>query len=158
MADADERDAAPRGRAPEAAGEVVNRAYLGVVEKDPDSAWGMWFPDMPGCFPATDEFDELPRAAAELLREHVEALERHGITVPEPRSITEVMADKEVRRSLKAGATTMLVPLLADPGRTVRVNVTVDRGLLEQIDEAADMRGLTRSAFLAQAAREKIAG
>jgi predicted RNase H-like HicB family nuclease len=137
---------------------MAMKYYLGVVDKDPDSAYGIWFPDMPGCFPATDEFDELPRAAAELLREHVEALERHGIAIPEPRSIADVMADKEVRRSLKAGATTMLVPLLADPGRTVRVNVTVDRGLLEQIDEAADARGLTRSAFLAQAAREKIAG
>ena len=42
--------------------------------------------------------------------------------------------------------------------RTVRVNVTVERGLLDQIDEAATARGLTRSAFLAQAAREKIAG
>jgi hypothetical protein len=68
------------------------------------------------------------------------------------------MADKEVRRSLKSGATTMLVPLLADPGRTVRVNMTVERGLLDQIDEAAEARGLTRSAFLAQAAREKIVG
>ena len=85
------------------------RTYLGIVENDAGSAWGMWFPDMPGCFPATDEFDELPRAAAELLREHVEALERHGIAIPEPRSIADVMADKEVRRSLKAGASTMLV-------------------------------------------------
>jgi len=40
----------------------------------------------------------------------------------------------------------------------VRVNVTVERGLLNQIDEAAGARGLTRSAFLAQAAREKITG
>ena len=85
------------------------RIYLGVVEKDPDSAWGMWFPDMPGCFPAVDDFDDLPRAAAELLREHVDALKRYGIAIPGPRSITEAMADKEVRRSLKAGATTMLV-------------------------------------------------
>jgi predicted RNase H-like HicB family nuclease len=89
----------------------VSTGYLGVVEKDADSAYGIWFPDMPGCFPATDEFEDLPRAAAELLREHVEALERHGIAVPEPRPIAELMADKEVRRSLKAGATTMLVPL-----------------------------------------------
>ena len=69
----------------------------------------MWFPDMPGCFPAVDDLEDLPRAAVELLREHVEALERHGIAIPEPRSIAEVMADKEVRRSLKAGATTMLI-------------------------------------------------
>jgi predicted RNase H-like HicB family nuclease len=137
---------------------MATKYYLGIVEKDPDSAFGMWFPDMPGCFPAADEFDDLPRVAAELLRQHVEALESNGRDVPDPRPIAEVMADKEARRSLKAGATTMLVPLFADPGRTVRVNVTVDRGLLEQIDEAADARGLTRSAFLAQAAREKIAG
>ena len=87
----------------------MSRTYLGIVEKDPDSAWGMWFPDMPGCFPAVDDCDDLPRAAAELLREHVDALERHGIAIPGPRSIPEAMADKEVRRSLKAGATTMLV-------------------------------------------------
>ncbi len=132
--------------------------YLGVVDKDADSAFGMWFPDMPGCFPAADTFEDLPRIAAEMLRMHVEALESNGRMVPLPRDIAMVMADREVRRSLKVGATTMLVPLLADPGRTVRVNVTVDRGLLEQIDEAAEARGLTRSAFLAQAAREKIAG
>jgi predicted RNase H-like HicB family nuclease len=117
----------------------------------------MWFPDMPGCFPATDEFDDLPRAATELLRQHVGAIESHGRPVPAPSPMMDVMADKDVRRAIKAGATTMLVPLLADPGRTVRVNITVERGLLEQIDEAAETRGLTRSAFLAQAAREKIA-
>lgn len=132
--------------------------YLGVIEKDADSAYGMWFPDMPGCFPAADDFNDLPRVAAELLRQHVEALESNGRVVPTPRAVEEVTNDRDVRKALRGGATTMLVPLLADPGRTVRVNVTVERGLLDQIDEAADARGLTRSAFLAQAAREKIAG
>ena len=45
---------------------MTTKNYLGVVEKDPDSAYGMWFPDMPGCFPAADEFDDLPRIAAEI--------------------------------------------------------------------------------------------
>ncbi len=137
---------------------MATKYYLGIVEKDADSTWGMWFPDMPGCFPAADDFDDLPRVAAEVLRQHVEALESNGRAVPAPRPHTEAMNDRDVRRALKAGATTMLVPLLADPGRTVRVNVTVERGLLSQIDEAAEARGLTRSGFLAQAAREKIAG
>lgn len=135
---------------------MTTKYYLGVVEKDADSAYGMWFPDMPGCFPAADAFDDLPRAAAEVLRQHVEALESNGRVVLAPRSMADVMSDRDVRRAIKSGATTMLIPLLADPGRTVRVNVTVERGLLDQIDEAADARGLTRSAFLAQAAREKI--
>src|SRR3990172_3234776 len=135
---------------------MATKYYLGIVEKDADSAYGMWFPDMPGCFPAADELDDLPRVAAEALRQHVEALESNGRAVPEPRPLAEAMGDKDVRKALRTGATTMLVPLLADPGRTVRVNVTVERGLLDQIDEAAGARGLTRSAFLAQAAREKI--
>jgi predicted RNase H-like HicB family nuclease len=137
---------------------MATKYYLGIVEKDGDSAWGMSFPDMPGCFPAADEFDGLPSVAADMLRQHVEALESNGRAVPVPRPLAETMNDPDVRRALKSGATTMLVPLLADPGRTVRVNVTVERGLLEQIDEAAEARGLTRSGFLAQAAREKIAG
>jgi predicted RNase H-like HicB family nuclease len=135
---------------------MATKYYLGIVEKDVNSAFGIWFPDMPGCFPAADEFDDLPRVAAEILRQHVEALESNGRPVPAPRSIAEVMAGKDARKALRGGATTMLIPLLADPGRTVRVNVTVERGLLDQIDEAAEARGLTRSAFLAQAAREKI--
>ena len=85
-------------------------------------------------------------------------MESNGRAVPEPRPLAQAIADRDVKRALRAGATTMLVPLLADPGRTVRVNVTVERGLLDQIDEAAEVRGLTRSAYLAQAAREKIAG
>lgn len=89
---------------------MATKYYLGIVEKDPDSAFGMWFPDMPGCFPATDEFDELPRAAAELLRMHVEVMDKYGLAVPEPRPATKVIADRDVRRSLKSGATTMLVP------------------------------------------------
>jgi predicted RNase H-like HicB family nuclease len=136
---------------------MTTKHYLGVVENDADSAYGVWFPDVPGCLPAADELGDLPRAAAEALRQHIEGLESNGRAVPIPRPLAEVMADKDVRKALRAGATTMLVPLLADPGRTVRVNVTVERGLLEQIDEAAEARGLTRSAFLAQAAREKIA-
>ena len=57
---------------------MATKYYLGIVEKDADSAWGMWFPDMPGCFPAADDFDDLPRVAAEMLRQHVEALESNG--------------------------------------------------------------------------------
>jgi predicted RNase H-like HicB family nuclease len=137
---------------------MSTKYYLGMIEKEADSAFGIWFPDMPGCLPASDAFDDLPRIAAIMLRQHVEALQSNGRPVPAPRHLDEVMADEEVREALRRGVMTLLVPLLADPGRTVRINMTIERGLLEQIDAAAEMRGLSRSAFLAQAAREKIAG
>jgi hypothetical protein len=58
---------------------------------------------------------------------------------------------------IETGAVLVAVPLLLDNGRTVHANLSLDAGLLDAIDEAAGKRGLTRSAFLATAAREKIA-
>jgi metal-responsive CopG/Arc/MetJ family transcriptional regulator len=43
-----------------------------------------------------------------------------------------------------------------DAGRPVKANLSLDAGLLNAIDKAAARHGLTRSAFLASAAREKI--
>ena len=88
---------------------MTTRLYLGIVEKDPDSAYGIWFPDMPGCFPAADELDDLPPIAAELLRQHIAALEGNGRVVPSPRPTSDVMNDGTVRQAVRAGATTILV-------------------------------------------------
>jgi predicted RNase H-like HicB family nuclease len=134
------------------------KQYIAVVEKDPDSAFGVWFPDVEGCFSAGDTLDEASSNAAAALRQHVEALESAGRPVPTARPTDEVMRDKDVRKSVSKGAILFAVPLLSDAGRTVRINVSLDKGLVEQIDTAASKRGLTRSAFLAQAAREKITG
>ena len=54
------------------------------------------------------------------------------------------------------GESAVMIPLLLDSGRTVRANVSLDAALLDAIDAAANERGLSRSAFLASAAREKI--
>ena len=45
-----------------------------------------------------------------------------------------------------------------DGGRSRRINVTMEAWLLEAVDGAAKVRGLTRSAFIASAARDKIYG
>jgi predicted RNase H-like HicB family nuclease len=132
--------------------------YVAVIEKEPDSAFGVWFPDVEGCFSAGDTLEEAIANAAVALRQHVEALESAGRKLPTARAVDRVLRDKDVKASVNAGAVLFAVPLLADAGRTVRINISLDKALVDQIDEAASMRGLTRSAFIAQAAREKIAG
>ena len=132
--------------------------YVAITEKEPGSAFGIWFPDVEGCFPAGDTMAQASANAAAALRQHVEALESAGRPVPPARSLDDVLNDDDVRASLGTGALLLAVPLLSDAGRTVRVNVSLDKGLVDQIDDAAAARGLTRSAFLAQAAREKISG
>ena len=132
--------------------------YVAVIEKESDSAFGVWFPDMEGCFSAGDSLDEAVTHAAAALRQHVEAMESAGRPVPPARDVDAVLRDKDVKAALKSAALLFAVPLLADAGRTVRINVSLDKALVDQIDEAALARGLTRSAFIAQATREKIAG
>ena len=135
----------------------MSMRYVAVVEKETDSAFGVWFPDVEGCFSAGETLEEAVANAAAALRQHTEALESAGRRMPAPRNVDDVvLGDKDVKASLKRGAVLFAVPLLADAGRTVRINISLDKSLVDQIDIAASARGLTRSAFIAQAAREKI--
>jgi predicted RNase H-like HicB family nuclease len=132
--------------------------YVAVIEKEPASAFGVWFPDVEGCFSAGDTLEQATANAAAALRQHMEALQSAGRPMPPARNVDTVLKDEDVGESIAAGAVLFAVPLLADAGRTVRINISLDKALVDQIDDAAEKRGLTRSAFLSQAAREKIAG
>ena len=90
--------------------------------------------------------------AAEALRDVVAHKRDGGFPVPKASSLTDILASGE----LGEGESAVMIPLLVDSARTVRANVSFDAGLLEAIDSAAKERGLTRSAFLASAARGKI--
>lgn len=124
---------------------------VGIID-GANSAWGVRFPDLDGCVGMGATPDEAVANAAEALRDAVAHKIGGGFALPKMRSLREILASGEVAD----GETTVLVPLLLDAGRSVRANVTFDAGLLEAIDAAAKSRGLTRSAFLASAAREKI--
>ncbi len=50
----------------------------------------------------------------------------------------------------------VFVPVVIESGRPLRAALSLDSGLLAAIDEEAEAIGLTRSAFLASAARDKI--
>lgn len=129
--------------------------YIAFIHKDPDSIYGVSFPDMPGCISAGDTIDEAVRSAVEALSGQVRMLEADGEPVPPPRDFDAIMSDPDLAGD-REGAMTTVIPLVRDRGSTVRVNVSFDLGLLEAIDAVAKDRGQTRSAFLASAARREI--
>lgn len=125
--------------------------YYAVVHKDDDSAFGVSFPDLPGCFSAADtEADVLSNAceALDLWFEDAEDVE--------PRSVDQIR--EIVKDDLATGAFLMAVPRVSAEGKLARINVSMDRGMVAAIDSAAALRKLTRSAFLAEAARNEIQG
>jgi len=129
------------------------RYYIGVVHQDGDSAYGVHFPDVPGCFSAADEMDDLLTNASEALSLHLE-----DTPLPYPRTLDAVRLDEDVKRDLAEGAFLLAVPFIQLSGRTTKANITMDAGLLAAIDHTAKERGLTRSAFLADLARREISG
>nr|WP_295463317.1 type II toxin-antitoxin system HicB family antitoxin [Mesorhizobium sp.] len=127
------------------------KQFLAIVEKDEESAFGVSFPDIPGCFSAADE-------EADILANAIEALElwAEDMKVPEPSPHGAIVSHADVAEALKAGSYLISVPLIEKDTAVVRANLTFERGMLRAIDETAKSRGLTRSAFLADAARRAI--
>ena len=73
------------------------RHYIAIVEDaGPNTAIGVWFPDLPGCVSAGDDIDEALRNAPEALELYLEQVEQDGRPVPKPRTLTELKADPTV--------------------------------------------------------------
>ncbi len=125
--------------------------YIALIRKDPDSDFGVDFPDFPGCVTAGSTLDEARAMAEEALRFHVDGMLEDEESLPEPQSLEAIMADPA-----NLGAVAFLVNLPESPSRTVRINVTLPEPTLRRIDDWAKSQGLSRSAFLAEAALESI--
>ena len=127
------------------------RPFIALIHKDPDSDYGVSFPDLPGCITAGSTLDEARAMAAEALSLHLEGLVADGEAVPEPSSLEDIMSDTENRDG---------VAILVDPpksaAKSVRLNITLADDLVELIDRHAEAHGLTRSGFLARAARREL--
>lgn len=117
--------------------------YLGVVELG-EKGFGVFFPDIPGCVSAGDSLFEAMENGEQALAAHIELLAQEGEEVPEPSREVSVCGDIEVASYFLAH-----VEL---PGKSVRLNITMDEGLVARIDRVAR----NRSAFLAEAARERL--
>lgn len=129
--------------------------YIAVIDGHA-GAYGAAFPDCPGCTAMGETVDETIRNAGEALREWIADRLSAGETAPEPRTADTILADPEEAMAVGEAFTLASVPVLLDAGRSVRVNLSLDAGILAMIDRAARERGVTRSAFLVSAAREKI--
>lgn len=127
------------------------KSFIALVHKDADSAYGISFPDIPGCFSAADDHSDLVANAAEALDLWFE-----DEAAVEPRDIDAIRND--VADDLRGGAFLVAIPYVRRTTRQRRVNVSFDTGTLDAIDAAAQQMRLTRSAFLAMAAEHEIKG
>jgi len=129
--------------------------YVAFVHKDPDSIYGVSFPDFPGCVAAEETMEAVLASGTEALAFHVRSMETDGDPIPEPTPLDEVKSDPKWAEE-REGVTYALISLVRDLGSTTRVNVSLDLGLLKALDAEAKRRKQTRSAFIASAVRKEL--
>lgn len=129
------------------------RYFIAVIEQDEGSAYGLSFPDLPGCFAAADDWNGISAAATE-------ALDVWFDDMPdiEPATLDDIRKRPDVAEAVATGAVLMPVPYIPADTALERVNISMERGLLRAIDETAKARKMTRSSFLASAARREMIG
>jgi predicted RNase H-like HicB family nuclease len=121
--------------------------YIAYLHKTRKSDYGVSFPDFPSCITAGRTLEEARRMAAEALAFHVEGVLEDGETLPEPSTLDSLVRDPALK-----DAVAFLVPLDDNAGKAVRINITARQKQIEEIDRRARAAGLSRSAYIVQAA------
>jgi predicted RNase H-like HicB family nuclease len=125
------------------------RYYPAVLERAPDG-FGVTFPDFAGCVSHGDTTEDAAAQAEAALSLHLRGMIQDGDPIPEPTPLEQVERDPEVEEFARILVRAEL------PGRAVRVNISMEEGLLASIDNGAQQLGKSRSSFLADAARAAL--
>jgi predicted RNase H-like HicB family nuclease len=124
--------------------------YFPAITEKAKKGFGVFFPDLPGCTSYGKTMEETARNAEEALRGHLLLMIEDGDAIPRQRPLDKIEHDPDVEEEGR-------ILVRADlPGKAVRLNISLDEGLVEAIDATAHLRGMTRSGFLAEAAKQAI--
>jgi predicted RNase H-like HicB family nuclease len=130
--------------------------YTALIDGE-KGAYGVSFPDLPGCVAMGSTVDDALMAAAEALREFDADAATAGAKLTAPRAPEHWFADEEVAAALRQGASLASVPLVRATARSAKANLSINAGVLAAIDAEAHRRGLTRSALVEAMARHSLA-
>lgn len=129
--------------------------YLALIDGS-EGAYGVTFPDLPGCVAMGTTLDEAMIFASEALGDWINTVEANGHEVPTPRDGGALRADPEVIQAFTEGAILSAVTVVRSTGKPVRANLSLDGGVVTAIDAAAHRRGVTRSAMVEIIARQQL--
>lgn len=117
--------------------------------------FGVSFPDFPGCISGGETAEQAILRGTEALTFHVGGMIEDGEKLPILRTLGELESDADFRK-YREGAVLALVPFEL-PGKSVRINISMDENLLSSVDQSAEATGESRSGWLASAARRRLA-
>lgn len=122
--------------------------FVGIIHKDDKSDFGVSFPDFPGCFSAGSSMQEAKNMAASALQSHIDLCTELNQPIP----YAAMSLDAAAQHQAAKNAAAFITVNARLPGRTRRINISLDENIIRQIDNVST----NRSAFLASAALERL--
>lgn len=119
--------------------------YPAIIERAA-GGYSVFFPDLPGCVSAGQTVQQAVLNAEEALAGHLLVAAKHGDAIGEPSTLDALAADPDVDEVAR------ILVRAERPGKSVRLNITLDEALVAAIDQVAP----NRSGFLADAARREL--
>ena len=126
---------------------MTTLVFVAQARTAPAGGYSASFPDLPGLAVEGADIAALVVAAREAVLKELQRLADDGHDWPKPTALEAVAAEAGV------------IPFLVDVSvadTPVRVNISIGERLLKRIDQAAETRGMSRSGFIAAAARTAL--
>src|SRR5271167_4124966 len=103
--------------------KVIMKRYFALLDGE-RGAYGVAFPDCPGCTAMGADENEAYLNAVDALGEWMHDARLAG-AAPEPRSIEVLRNDAEVQAAIAEGAIFLSAPLVIEDGRAVKANISL---------------------------------
>lgn len=128
---------------------------IAIALGDEKHAHGVFVPDIPGCFSAADEFQDVYANTIEAITGHIELLVEDGEEIPQPSDIRTLQENPEYEGMIWGVVDVDLSHLL---GKSEKINITLPSRLIRRIDAfvAEYPQYKSRSGFLAKVATDRI--
>jgi predicted RNase H-like HicB family nuclease len=132
--------------------------YIAAFVPEEDGQYSVYFPDVAGAYTCGATLEEAYDMAEDVLKVVLQEMAAANKLIPAPGNIETAMRQTRAQRegdglSLPAaGVLYQFVPAPSLEMTPVRINISLPKSVLTEVDRKAAAAGMTRSGFLAAAA------
>lgn len=126
---------------------MTTLVFVALARSASTGGYAADFPDLPGLTVEGADIADLVVSAREAVQKELQRLTDEGLDWPKPAALDAFQP--------QAGVVPFIVDVAVED-TPVRVNISIGERLLKRIDQAAETRGMSRSGFIASAARTAL--
>lgn len=137
---------------------MKNFYIAGIVREDDGSGYSVYFPDVPNVCAGGRTVPEAIENASDGLYVALRGMAEDRLEIPSPSDMETVRKKVREERALDnlpypEDTIYQYIPAPEVSMIPVRISITMEKGILEETDRKAKLAGMTRSGFLAAAAK-----